>query len=73
MIFEFVNFKGEVVNIFEENGEVKFFIIQKYFEYYKFLKVQLYIVFRLFVDEDFDDDEFMESVFSSLDKGRKWR
>lgn len=73
MIFELVNFKGEVVNTLEENGEAKPFTIQKYFEHYKLSKVQLYIAFRPLADEDSDDDELMESAFSPSDKGRKWR
>lgn len=73
MTFELVNFKGEVMNTFEENGEALPFTIQKYFEHYKLSKVQLYIACRPLVDEeDFDDEELMESAFSASDKGRKW-
>lgn len=73
MIFELVNFKGEVVNTLEEDGEAIPFTIQKYFEHYKLSKVQLYIAFRPLADEDSDDDELTESVFSPSDKGRKGR
>ena len=80
MIFELVNFKGEVINTLKErNGEPLPFTVQRYFEFYKLSKVQLYIACRQFVDDDSDDGELMTSPFSAsdrkglVDKGKQWR
>ena len=80
MIFELVNFKGEVINTLKErNGGALPFTVQRYFEFYKLSKVQLYIACRPLVDDDSDDGELMTSPFSAsdredlVDKGKQWR
>ena len=80
MIFELVNFKGEVINTLKErNGGALPFTVQRYFEFYKLSKVQLYIACRPLVDDDSDDGELMTSPFSAsdredlVDKGKQCR
>ena len=69
MIFELVNFKGEVINTLKErNGGALPFTVQRYFESYKLSKVQLYIACRPLVDDDSDDGELMTSPFSASDR-----
>ena len=69
MIFELVNFKGEVINTLKErNGGALPFTVQRYFEFYKLSKVQLYIACRPLVDDDSDDGELMTSPFSASDR-----
>ena len=53
--------------------------MQRYFEFYKLSKVQLYIACRPLVDDDSDDEELMTSPFSESDReglvdgGKQWR
>ena len=69
MIFELVNFKGEAKNTLKErNGGALPFTVQRYFEFYKLSKVQLYIACRPLVDDDSDDGELMTSPFSASDR-----
>lgn len=74
MVFELVNFKGEIINTLEDrNGKALRFTVQKYFEVFKLSKVQLYIAIRSpFDEEDSYDDDLMKSPFSQSDKARKW-
>ena len=69
MIFELVNFKGEVINTLKErNGGALPFTVQRYFEFYKLSKVQLYIACRPLVDDDSDNGELMTSPLSASDR-----
>ena len=78
MIFELVNFKEVINTLKERNGEPLPFTMQRYFEFYKLSKVQLYIACRPLVDDDSDDGELMTSPFSAsvreglVDKGKQW-
>ena len=79
MIFELVNFKEVINTLKERNGGALPFTVQRYFEFYKLSKVQLYIACRPLVDDDSDDGELMTSPFSAsdredlVDKGKQWR
>ena len=79
MIFELVNFKEVINTLKERNGEPLPFTMQRYFEFYKLSKVQLYIACRPLVDDDSDDGELMTSPFSESDReglvdgGKQWR
>ena len=52
--------------------------MQRYFEFYKLSKVQLYTACRPLVDDDSEDGELMTSPFSAsvreglVDKGKQW-